>query len=203
MLHTNWQGYRIAAWIMQGLLAVAVVVSLFRAQWLPAAALTGFLIVSLAFMKFQRRLPTLFDMLFMVAALLNAGGWAWDLFNKPGLYDEVTHFYTMFAITLALGFLLFDRMFPAFNDHRVLLIVIIACLGISIGAWWEVVEWAADFFVEKQIVSGLDDSITDIILDSGGALLAGFVNVHVLHERSRDELKAEGPQADGLLADAA
>jgi len=202
VLHTNWRGYRIAAWIMQGLLAVAVVVSLFRGQWLPAAALTGFLVVSLAFMKLQHKLPTLFDMLFMIAALINAGGWAWDLFNKPGLYDEVTHFYTLFAVTLALGFLLFDRMFPSFYDHRVLLVVIIGCLGISIGAWWEVVEWAADFFVEKQIVSGLNDSITDIILDSGGALLAGFANVYVLHERSRDELEAEGQQADGVLAEA-
>lgn len=201
MLDTNWHGYRIIAWAAQALLAVGIVVVLFQRAWLPAAALAGFLIASFLFVRFERKLPTLFDMLFMFAALLNAGGWAWDLFNKPGLYDEVTHFYTLFAITLAFGYLLFDRMFQSFYDHRVLFVLVIASLGIALGAWWEVVEWTADFFTPKQIVSGIDDSITDIMLDSAGALLAGFFNVYVLNERSRAELAEEERKKQRPAAD--
>jgi len=191
VLETNWKGFRTIAWVAQGILAIGAVFVLIRGQWLPAAALAGFLLASFAFVKLERRLPTLFDMLFVFAALLNAGGWAWDLFNKPGLYDEVTHFYTLFAITLALGYLLFNRMFNSFADHRVLFVLVIASLGVALGAWWEVVEWVSDFFTPKQIVSGIDDTITDIILDSGGALLAAVFNVYVLSERSRTELAEE------------
>lgn len=191
VLETNWKGYRTAAWFGQLLLAGAIVFVLIQRQWFAAASLTGFLLVSLAFLKLERKLPRLFDLLFVIAALINAGGWAWDWFNKPGLYDEVAHSYTLFAITLAIGFLLFDRLFASFYDHRVLFIVIIACLGISIGAWWEVVEWVADFFTPKQIVSGIDDTITDLMLDSAGALLAACANIYVLNERSRSELAEE------------
>lgn len=199
MLHTNWKGYRIAAWIGQAILAVGIVVVVFQRNWWAAGSLAGFLVASLAFMKLEHQLPRLFDMLFVIAALINAGGWAWDLFNKPGPYDEIAHTYTLFALTLAIGFLLFDRLFTSFYDHRILFIVIIACLGIAIGAWWEVAEWVADFFTPKQIVSGLDDTITDIMLDSVGAICAALANVYVLHERSKSEL-VEEKHANGLLA---
>jgi len=59
---------------------------------------------------------------------------------------------------------------------------LLASLGIAIGALWEVIEWLADFVVPKQIVSGLFDTITDIILDSAGALLAALLNLRGLNE---------------------
>lgn len=187
MPNTNWKGFRVAAWAGQGLLAIAIVVVLFQGEWLQAAALGGFLIASFAFVRFDRRLPTLFDLMFVIAALINAGGWAWDWYNQPGLYDEVAHFFTMFAITLSFGYLLYTELMQSFYKHRILFVVTIASLGIAIGALWEVAEWTADFFVEKQIVSGLDDTITDIILDSAGATLAALLNLRGLHEKSRAE----------------
>lgn len=181
----NWKGFRMLAWAGQALLAVAVVVTLFQGEFLAAAALAGFLIASFLFVRFERKLPTLFDLIFVIAALINAGGWAWDLYNQPGLYDEVAHFFTIFAITLAMGFLLFEELMGSFSEHRVLYVITIASLGIAIGALWEVAEWSADFVVEKQIVSGLFDTITDIILDSIGAILAALLNLYGLHERAR------------------
>ncbi len=147
MLSTNWQGYRYAAWAGIAVLAVTIVVVLFQGDFLPAAALTGFLVIAFLFVKFDRRLPRLFDLLCVLAAIINAGGWAWDLYNKPGLYDEVAHFFTMFALTLAVGYLLFDRLIRSFYDHRLLFVITIAALGIAIGGLWEVTEWVADFVI--------------------------------------------------------
>jgi len=184
MWNTDWKGYRTAAWIGQALLAVAIAVVLFKGQWLPAAALAGFLVISYLFVAFERKLPTLFDLIFVIAALINAGGWAWDLYNQPGPYDEIAHFYTIFAITLAVGFLLYDELMESFYTHRVLFVITIASLGIALGALWEVAEWLADFVTPKQIVSGLFDTITDIMLDSAGAIIAALLNLRGLHERS-------------------
>ena len=184
MWNTNWKGYRAAAWLGQALLAIAIAVVLIKGQWLAAAALAGFLLISYLFVAFERKLPTLFDLIFVIAALINAGGWAWDLYNKPGPYDEIAHFYTIFAITLAVGFMLYDELMESFYTHRVLFIITIASLGIALGALWEVTEWLADFLTPKQIVSGLFDTITDIMLDSLGAIVAAFLNLWGLHERS-------------------
>ena len=185
MINANWKGYRALAWGLQGLLAVAIVVVLIQGKWLPAATLGGFLLVSFLFVKLERKLPTLFDLVFMIAALINAGGWAWDLYNQPGPYDEIAHFYTIFAITLATGYLLYSELMGSFRDHRVLFVITIASLGIAIGALWEVGEWLADFVTPKQIVSGLFDTITDIMLDSAGAVLAALLNLWGLNELHR------------------
>lgn len=188
MRSTNWKGYRTAAWAGQALLGIAIIVVLLKGQWLPAAALAGFLVISFLFVAFERKLPTLFDLIFVIAALINAGGWAWDLYNQPGPYDEIAHFYTIFAITLAAGFLLYSELMESFNTHRVLFVITIASLGIALGALWEVTEWLADFATPKQIVSGLFDTITDIMLDSAGATVAAFLNLWGLHELSQTKV---------------
>ena len=81
-----------------------------------------------------------------------------------------------------------------YDGHRLLFVATIASLGIALGALWEVAEWTADFFVEKQIVSGLFDTVTDLILDSAGALCAALLNLWGLNELSRAEnaAKAQG-----------
>jgi hypothetical protein len=185
MQSPNWEGYRIAAWVGQGLLAIAIVVMLIRGEWLAALTLGAFMLISYLFVAFERKLPTLFDLVFVFAALINAGGWTWNLYNQPGPYDEIAHFYTIFAITLASGYMLYSELMESFYDHRFLFVLTIASLGIALGALWEVAEWLADFATPRQIVSGLFDTITDIILDSGGAVLAALLNLWGLHERSR------------------
>jgi hypothetical protein len=166
----NWHGYRKIAWGALVVLAVGVVVVAVQGNWWATGSLAGFLAISYAFVARERKLPELFDLIFVIAALINAGGWAWDLYNKPGPYDEIAHFFTIFAITLSLGYLLYDELMESFSAHRILFVLTIASLGIAIGATWEVIEWVADFFTPKQIVSGLTDTITDIMLDGGGAL---------------------------------
>lgn len=92
-MHTvNWSGHRAAAWAGIGLLAGAIVLAAARGKWTGAGVLSAFLGISALFVLRERQLPTLFDAIFVLAALINAGGWTWDLYNQPGLYDEVAHF---------------------------------------------------------------------------------------------------------------
>ena len=182
MFSDNWKGYRTFAWFLQGLLALAIIVVLIQGKWLPALTLGGFLLVSFLFVKFEHKLPSIFDLIFMIAALINAGGWAWDLYNKPGPYDEIAHFFTVFAITLAFGFLLYRELMESFYSRRWLFVLTIASLGLALGALWETIEWLSDFVIPKQIVSGLFDTETDLILDGLGALLAALLNLRGLNE---------------------
>jgi uncharacterized membrane protein YjdF len=202
MFSDNWKGYRTFAWFLQGLLALAIIVVLIQGKWLPALTLGGFLLVSFLFVKFEHKLPTIFDLIFMIAALINAGGWTWDLYNQPGPYDEIAHFFTSFAITLAFGFLLYRELMESFYNHRIMFVLTIASLGIALGTLWEIIEWLADFVVEKQIVSGLFDTVTDLILDSAGATLAALLNLWGLNELSRAE-KAKENERDAHAEQAA
>ena len=53
-------------------------------------------------------------------------------------------------------------------------------LGVTVGVYWEIFEW---FFVGKYTMA---DTISDLLVDSGGALAAALVAL-LLH-RSGDHL---------------
>ncbi|HSF75462.1 MAG TPA: hypothetical protein VLA84_16835, partial [Microcoleus sp.] len=84
MMTTNWHGYRVAAWVGQALLTIAVIAAVSQGKLQNALGLALFLVASLAFVVMETHLPTLFDFLFVLAALLNAGGWVFGLFYQPG-----------------------------------------------------------------------------------------------------------------------
>jgi hypothetical protein len=182
MRNSNWRGYRIAAWIGVGLLAAAVVFALAQRQWLVAVPLASFMAVAVLFIKLEDRLPTLFDLLFVIAALLNAGGWAFKWYNTFGPYDEIAHGFTTFAVTLAFGYLVYNRMLASFQTQRLLFVVSIASFGIAIGALWEIAEWVSDFFVASSVVESIDDIIDDLIMDSLGASIAGVFSLWGLRD---------------------
>jgi len=60
MQRTNWKGYRIAAWIEQALLAIAIILAMSQGKWQNALALALFLAASFIFVIQEERLPTLF-----------------------------------------------------------------------------------------------------------------------------------------------
>jgi VanZ family protein len=145
---------------------------------------------STAFVLRDRRLPTLFDFLFVVAALLNAGGWV-GLFYQPGPYDEITHAFTTFSITLALSFLVYLPMLNLFRHHRWLYILTIASFGIAIGALWEIFEWLTG------VINELDDTIVDLMMDTIGALAAATLSLWALQERTHPKSTNPEPPAGG------
>jgi hypothetical protein len=182
MNNLNWKGYRIIAWIGQALLAIFVIAAAVQGKWLNALGLGFFLVASFVFVVRDDKLPTLFDFLFVLAALLNATGWVWNLFGMPGPYDEIVHAYTTFAITLALSFLVYSSMLNIFRNHTLLYLVTITSFGIAIGALWEVAEWSAGKILSTEVIESLDDTIVDLVMDSLGAGLAALISLWALRK---------------------
>jgi len=178
----NWKGYRIIAWIGQALLTIFVIAAAVQGKWSNALGLALFLVISFVFVIRDDKLPTLFDFLFVLAALLNATGWVWNLFGMPGPYDEIVHAYTTSAITLALSFLVYGSMLNIFRNHTLLYLVTITSFGIAIGALWEVTEWSAGKILSTQVIESLDDTIIDLVMDTLGAGLAALISLWALRD---------------------
>ncbi len=124
----------------------------------------------------------MFDLLFVVAALLNAVGWTWQAYTGIPGYDEFAHFFTSFTVTLSLGFLVYRSVREPFRQHRLHFVLVIASFGISLGAFWEIFEWA--------ILRELINPVVDIIMDSLGAVLAGFAAAWFLGVESEPDRAA-------------
>lgn len=182
--NTNWRGYRYAAWI--GLLCIggSALFTLLRGQWQATAVLAGFGAAAIVFLILTDQIPAVIDALVVLAALVNAAGYVWDLYSTFFWFDEVLHGYTIFALTLPLGFLAFHAVIDDLRRHRLQFIFAIASFGIAIGAVWEIAEWIFDQIVPSDVIAGKTDTIIDLIVDSVGALLAGWMSVWIVKDRS-------------------
>lgn len=169
--------YVVATWIGVATLVVSLLALALIQQWIGAIVVAPFLGASLAFVAFERRLPPLFDCLFVWTAVVNAAGYAWDLYATIPPYDEIVHGTTIFAITLTGGYLTYRSVAPAFARHRTLFMVAVTSFGIAVGALWEVFEWTFGF------VGPIPDTMVDLILDSIGAAAAALLAGHALRRR--------------------
>jgi hypothetical protein len=126
-----------------------------------------FLALSFAHLLRSERRPAVFDVVFALAALAGALGYAFDLFGEIVPYDELTHAFTTFSVSLAFYFLFYEGAVP--ERRAVALGSSVFTLGVTVGAYWEIFEW---FFVGKYTMA---DTISDLLVDSAGALVAALV----------------------------
>ena len=126
-----------------------------------------FLALSFAHLLRSDRRPAVFDVLFALAALAGAIGYAFGLFDEIVPYDELTHAFTTFSVSLAFYFLFYGGAVP--EQRAVALATSVFTLGVTVGAYWEIFEW---FFVGKFTMA---DTISDLLVDSAGALAAALV----------------------------
>jgi hypothetical protein len=126
-----------------------------------------FLALSFAHLLRSERRPAVFDVVFALAALAGALGYVFDLFGEIVPYDELTHAFTTFSVSLAFYFLFYGGAVP--ERRAVALGSSVFTLGVTVGAYWEIFEW---FFVGKYTMA---DTISDLLVDSAGALAAALV----------------------------
>ena len=133
------------------------------------AALIVAVFLALSFAHFLRseRRPAVFDVVFALAALAGALGYAFDLFGEIVPYDELTHAFTTFSVSLAFYFLFYGGAVP--ERSALALGSSVFTLGVTVGAYWEIFAW---FFVGKYTMA---DTISDLLVDSAGALAAALV----------------------------
>ena len=53
-------------------------------------------------------------------------------------------------------------------------------MGVAVGAWWEVAEWAFDQAFPGGVIEGKYDAIIDVVMDTLGAALAAWMSLSAL-----------------------
>lgn len=111
----------------------------------------------------------------LIAALSNIFG----LYTAITGWDLIVHCVCTAIISAAAYLLLAHAKllpFPSSVDYKVAHgLVFVTVLGVSLGAVWEVVEWIGFRFLPADVVVNYDDTITDLIADTLGSVVAGFV----------------------------
>lgn len=118
--------------------------------------------------------------------IANVAGYAVDLYQHFWWFDRILHGATIFALTFWLALFVFSRSLRA--GRRAAIAVLIASVGIAVGALWEVAEWGFDQVAPGNVIKGKFDSVLDILMDTAGAALAGMTSLPFLRSsRTNDE----------------
>ncbi len=90
------------------------------------------------------------------------------------------------AITFWLAVVVCARTLHPDHGRGLLGLLLLAGLGVAIGAVWEVAEWGADLVLAGDVIKGKHDTIMDLIMDTAGAAAAAILAVRFLRPRSGD-----------------
>lgn len=151
-----------------------------------SAGLRAFLVLPAAFLGRLVRIHPAYDLLFGLALATEAVGAALAGYRTIGWDDTLSHL----ALPLLCGPILFAGLVrleaiappssaasPRFLAGAAL---VTAAAVLSLGAVWELVEWAADAAFGTDYSQGYEDTLVDLLADSvaavaGGALVAGWL----------------------------
>lgn len=161
--------YRSAAWGGCALIAIADLAMLAAGDMRAVVILTLFLGLSVYFTATHSQLPNLFDLLFVIASIVNAGGYVYGFFDTVRFYDDLAHLFTAFSGTMALGYLVFRSWAFEARRHVAVFIIATASFGLALGALWEIFEYVTG------LIDGQGDTIGDLAVDAVGALAGGAV----------------------------
>lgn len=171
--------------IIWGILVIAFCVALFTRQWSNAfvtiVALTLTTLPTVFSNRFHIQLPLSFlaaISLFFFATLFL--GEIFDFYNKFWWWDVLLHGSSAVGFGI-IGFLFIFYLFQGdrYDAPPWALGVIAFCVALSIGALWEIFEFAMDqIFGLNMQKSGLVDTMWDLIVDTIGAsfgAISGFL----------------------------
>ncbi len=164
----NARAYRTASIVLLLAVTAVVIYSAAVGRWWDALTLGVFVVVGAVFIAVNRWLPSLFGLLFVLAGLINAAGYAFDWWHTPLWFDEAVHAFTSFAVMAAIGWLLLARSGLNAAGRTLWFTLAVTGIGIVLGILWEVFEWAIG------IIGTPRDTAIDLIMDTIGALAAGL-----------------------------
>lgn len=132
------------------------------------AVLAAFAALTAIGLHWSARVPAFFALGFSIAAMGNAAGWVWGLYDRLWWLDAVLHFLTPFALVGGLLSAALRLRLIAFPNSRSTLILRCAAAGLLLGLAWEGLE---ALFLNL----GFADTLTDLGLDVLGGAVAGWL----------------------------
>jgi hypothetical protein len=178
------------ALVLQAGIFIVTVSAFFQGRWLGAFSGAVVLLLSFAPAMIERRLNltlpvefTLVNCVILYASF--ALGEAQDFYEKIWWWDLALHGLS----ALTIGMIGFLCIYVFYMTHRIRIApgwiaTITFALAVSVGTIWEIFEFLADLTLGLNMQkSGLDDTMTDLMINATGAALAALMGYFYVHDK--------------------
>jgi hypothetical protein len=183
------------ALVLQAGILVVTISAFFQGRWLGAFSGAVVLLLTFAPAMIERRLNltlpvefTLINCVILYASF--ALGEAQDFYERIWWWDLALHGLS----ALTIGMIGFLCIYVFYMTHRIRIApgwiaTITFALAVAVGTIWEIFEFLADLTLGLNMQkSGLDDTMTDLMINTTGAALAALMGY--FYVRDKDSLFA-------------
>ena len=139
-------------------------------------------------------IPVFLNVLILASAFLHAFGLAVNIYVLGGSYDTITH--TLSSMTVSICIFLVLACFQyyargAVNFTGRALAFFTALLGMTFSVYWEVIEYSSDVLTGSVTQYSPYDTLTDLVCDFTGTLLASvFVGFYMSRRSPKDLIES-------------
>ncbi|MBV9170047.1 MAG: hypothetical protein JOZ81_08180 [Chloroflexi bacterium] len=197
---------RIEVWGLRAMIAAAACFALVQRQPLPAlggfAALAASFAPTLVSRGSRTAVPRLLELIWVLAATVPGVSTALMLYDHVTHWGKVVHGVQGFLGVACIALLLLGyREFRSVDltDELVGLVSIFA--GFAIGVGWEIIEFVVDWVAGASLQKSNSDTMTDLLVNNVGAVLAALLSVRVYtHWVRPDDKRDMGTIATWLVA---
>ena len=128
-------------------------------------------------------IPAFLNVLIIASAFLHAFGLAVNIYVLGGSYDTITH--TLSSMTVSICIFLVLACFQYYAKGAVTL------LGMTFSVYWEVIEYSSDVLTGSVTQYSPYDTLTDLVCDFTGTLLASvFVGFYMSRRSPKDLIES-------------
>lgn len=100
-------------------------------------------------------------------------GALFGLYETSTVFDKLLHAYGGFTFSM-LAFSFFDKLLKPKYTSKVVTFITVMSIGVTLGVFYEFVEFAADVILKDNNQKGLTDTDLDLLADALGAAAAGL-----------------------------
>jgi len=184
------------SWVLRSLLVVCLVVQFVRGNTGGAIVAVEGLVLS--FLPFAityfsgRHVPKLLETTFQLAIVLQFCSESLKLFELFTYWDKIVHPLEIFLASGVGTYLLFGHR----HQHQLKFADELAAagamfFGMSLGAFWELLEFGMDWFANANLQKSNADTMTDILLNDAGAVFGTLLAVWLYRHWATDHEKEE------------
>lgn len=198
------------AWLLRALILLTAILHLVQGAWLYAllclAAITLVVIPAWMARTSAANLPIEIELILLWWLVSDMTlGRLGALYDSSAWFDKALHLGNSVLVGM-LGFLaVYILHFTGkFSARKLVTGILIVLLTLGVGAFWEILEYLADLFFAmgaqgSPLLSPLDDTMWDLILDGVGGVIGGVLGPIYMRysKRSRGRMRTFAELVDG------